>query len=256
MEDKAELWKARLDLLTKDYEHRTSDAMFHSGRYHRQANFLQLFLATLIAVSAAARTFEFRRPGNLERLLEPVSPKLVYALLLCIAVGIAFYLFSNVMEALFMIFMNNARLSALEKRMNSLVEEELLVWHSKIVRELLEDSKFARRESGTWSRVPRYLSLPQFHVLFWSVVTFSLVMVLLSILFWAVVQNQLVWVYVAVVLLLTGYHFWKLMKLNRSDFKSLRTDVHSLSNGRRVVELILVEDARAVVPPRRYDGPD
>jgi len=149
MKDLTELEKAKLDLLTKDYDHRFSDVMFHSERYHRQVSFLQLYIAALLAVSGV------RISGSAENLPEGFRVgsgvlKAAYLIFLILGACIAFYLVSNLLDALFMVYVNGARASILESKINDIVDDRLLIWETTIIPEMF-DVRF--KNLGVWIRV-------------------------------------------------------------------------------------------------------
>ncbi len=213
------MWQTKLGLLTKEYELRTSEAMFHSQRYHRQARYLQLFIVVLITiygalVSGGTATVQARLPESVGVGVADVILFIFLALGICIA----FYLFSNLLDALFLIFINGARLSALETKINLFVREEILIWDKEIIREWLGTSVV---RSKVWVMPPLLVGI-------WSFLIFLGIATTLSALCYILLPG-IFWIYSLVILLLILFHFYQLIALNTTGIKALRKSIFTLS---------------------------
>lgn len=221
MKDPTELDKAKLDLLAKEYDHRFSEDMFHSERYHRQVSFLQLYIATLFALSGVL--FSSGAANFLEGLrLDSVVLTVAYAILLILGTCLAFYLVANLLDALFMTYINDARLSALEQRINDIVDDKtLLAWDTKIIPKMYSID-FRGYKAWAWIR-------PQFLVGVWAFLIFLALVAILSALCYALLPWGFFLIFSPVVLLLTLFHSYQVYILNDKIAGQLRRQIFELS---------------------------
>ena len=118
------------DLLRAEYEHRFTEIMFHSTRYHKQIDFVRLFATLLLGVGALLLTNK-ASPALIHR--SAAVLEVFYFLLLIMALILALYLFSTLMESLFMIYLNGSRIAAIEQQLNQLAGRRMVVWDSVII---------------------------------------------------------------------------------------------------------------------------
>lgn len=116
----AEDRKLREILLLKEFDQHFQEKLLHMQRYHRQTDFLQIYVAVVVglgAVTFAPATTSFLQPGDFfsDFGLEAIS--CVFVLL---AALVAEYLLFNILDSWVVIFRNAHRLAALEKELNEL----------------------------------------------------------------------------------------------------------------------------------------
>lgn len=155
-----------VDVLIKEYQNRFSEVVFHSGRYHKQVNFIQLYLTVLGSFFAILFSKDW---SVLLGALHNVNVLYVQSGLILAAYLISLYLFTNVMDSLYSIYMNGRRLSAIEQEVNKTLGRDVLVWDSEIVPRLYSTKKFF---VGLWIRPNMILGIWSF--LFFIGVTIAL----------------------------------------------------------------------------------
>lgn len=155
--EKLSLDRAKLlvDTLLKEHKNRFDEVIFHSARYHKQVNFIQLYLTVVGSFIAVLFSKDW---APVQQSLSADTVTALKSTLLSIAAVISLYLFTNVMDALYAIYMNGRRLADLEQRVNSTLGAEAVTWDSRIVPKLYSIDKFF---IGAWVR-------PNILVGFWS----------------------------------------------------------------------------------------
>lgn len=156
-QEKLALDRAKLlvDSLLKEHKNRFDEVVFHSARYHKQVNFIQLYLTVVGSFIAVLFSKDW---APVQQSLSGDTVTTLKSTLLSIAAVISLYLFTNVMDALYAIYMNGRRLADLEQKVNTALGAEVVTWDSKIVPKLYSIEKFF---IGAWVR-------PNILVGFWS----------------------------------------------------------------------------------------
>jgi hypothetical protein len=200
-------------LLRAEYEHRFAEVLFNATRYHRQADYVH----SLFTVMIAGATFMAVRIPTSPATLDTSMGWLV---LLILTGGLAFelHLVTSIMDALFMLNLNGARLAAIERRLNESVADETLTWDSAII-PLFFNAKNVRTKS--WIR-PAYL------VATWATVLFGTALGIL-VLLCQVLLPQAAPYYGAMTLLLGGFHCYQWWLLQTSGLQAIRHRVSSVS---------------------------
>lgn len=125
--------KNAIDILLKEYEHRFAEIMLHSQRYQKQADFLNLFLTSVVAVAAlifSGKTTEWLKSYEI---LQGSEAWILYCGFLFFGSLFLFHIFSSILDALFLIHINGASLGALEVKINHLSGSDLLTWEHQTV---------------------------------------------------------------------------------------------------------------------------
>lgn len=135
-----------VDTLLKDHKNRFDEVVFHSTRYHKQVNFIQLYLTVVGSFIAVLFSKDW---VPIQQSLSIGTVTALKSTLLTIAALISLYLFTNVMDALYAIYMNGRRLADLERKVNSEIGTQALTWDSEIVPKLYSIDKFF---IGAWVR--------------------------------------------------------------------------------------------------------
>ncbi|WP_040433075.1 hypothetical protein, partial [Chlorobium ferrooxidans] len=122
-----------LDLLCIDHDNRFNEMRDHMTRYNNQVGVVYIFISIISAVI----TYLFSESGGkLFSAFLPINVKCAYAFLLIIISAILYYLIASMMDALFMIYANGVRMSQIERRINSIVGEDVWIWDTKIIKEV------------------------------------------------------------------------------------------------------------------------
>ncbi len=189
--DDLEQRRFEADILYKEYKNRFDEMLFHSNRYHRQVDYIQLYITLLVSVLS----FFFISP-NLVTFVSNLGVSLqgLYITVICLAFVIALYLFSNIMDSLYMMYANGIRLANIEKEINGIAGKELMRWDSQIVPKLFASKQFT---VGAWAR-------PSILVGLWSFLFFLLVTVGLCTVSFFMTGNFF-YVFTWVALLLTSF---------------------------------------------------
>jgi hypothetical protein len=135
-----------VDTLLKEHKNRFDEVVFHSTRYHKQVNFIQLYLTVVGSFIAVLFSKDW---APIQQSLSAGTVTALKSTLLTIAALISFYLFTNVMDALYAIYMNGRRLADLEQKVNGEIGTQALTWDSVIVPKLYSIDKFF---IGAWVR--------------------------------------------------------------------------------------------------------
>jgi len=125
--------KYKIEILLKEYQNRFSEIVFHSGRYHKQVDFLQVYLTVLGSLLAVIFTTDWNK---ISKSMVNFDIQIIYSAILFLAYVILVYLFTNVMDSLYLIYMNGRRISAIETKINTILGDTLLTWDSNIIPKL------------------------------------------------------------------------------------------------------------------------
>lgn len=116
-----------VDILLKEYDHRFQEILHHLERYDKQADYLNLFLTSIIGVGGLL--FSDKMRGYLTS-SSTIKPQWIYASFLVFGGFLLFYLFSSIVNSLFMLYLNGGRIAAIEIEVNERFGECLLNWDS------------------------------------------------------------------------------------------------------------------------------
>ncbi len=135
-----------VETLLKEHKNRFDEVILHSTRYHKQVNFIQLYLTVVGSFIAVLFSKDW---APIQQSLSVNTVAALKSTLLTIAALISLYLFTNVMDALYAIYMNGRRLADLEHKINREMGTQALTWDSVIVPKLYSIDKFF---IGAWVR--------------------------------------------------------------------------------------------------------
>ena len=131
-----------LDALFKEYDCRFSEIMKHLDLYHRQTNFLQIYISVVIIGSVQI----FSNKAVIDFFdSNPDFKKYFYLIALIVGVVILFYLYSSTLVALQTIFLNAERIGAIEKYINKKFGKDLLIWESKIAPQYFNPASYGKK---------------------------------------------------------------------------------------------------------------
>lgn len=136
MERNNNILDKEIEVLLKEYDHRFEEVIFHSSRYHKQSNIVYGYIMFLIAFSS----FLMENKDFINNI-----KGLFLFLLLIFALTFAYYLYTIMQDALFMIYLNGARISSIEKSINKILNNELLLWDSEIMKMFNEEQMGAQK---------------------------------------------------------------------------------------------------------------
>jgi hypothetical protein len=109
-----------IEIFLKEYDHRFQEVLHHLERYDKQADYLNLFLTSIIA--GAGILFS-------DKLRVYLTPTLIFVFLL-FGAAFVFYLFSAIVNSLFMIYLNGGRIAGIEREINERTGSNILNWDS------------------------------------------------------------------------------------------------------------------------------
>jgi hypothetical protein len=134
-----------LNVLHWEYEHRFTEMIFHSQRYHKQSDLIYTLLAGIAAAGTAI--FSDRMTEFLLHQFKGEASSFVFALhisFLVFGAVFLFYMFASILDSLVMIYLNGARLARIEQQINGIVGREALVWDSVVIPDYFYLSLFKR----------------------------------------------------------------------------------------------------------------
>jgi hypothetical protein len=196
----------RSELLLKDYDHRRQELSSLVDRYVRQGEVVTGYLTVLatLAVSLIAPP-----AGILGLIASRVNSSYFCGTVLSLGVAIAYFLISNLMEILNLIQIQAARSAAVEKKLNGLAGEELLVFDSEIIPFVYGAKKWRHG----WSINPPIL------IGVWASAILTIAMTLLVLLSLARMPGLFTSLYAICVVLFLVFHaqqWWSLVTVRRA----------------------------------------
>lgn len=210
--------KTNIDILLKEYDHRFQEVLLHSKRYHKQSNYIYIFTSIIIAVCTlifSKNTQEAIINFGLDK--QTLNTFLIFFLI--ISISIAYYFYSTIMEALFVIYMNGSRIAFIEESINKITGKDILVWDSKLIPRFFNPRLMYKKGwvspniiSGIWA------------FLFLLIITIALCITSYMILG----INALF--YIIPVSLLTVYHISQWILLHTVGLQSIRENIYHLDS--------------------------
>lgn len=194
-DDNKRLMENTIKALFTEYNARHQDSMFHSQRYHRQLNYLQLYV--IVIVYLASLLLSNLDAGELMGLKLPTAISIgvtwpIYVL----ASSIAYFILANLMDALYMIFSLNARIEHIEKQINQLLGSDILTWETKLTRFLFNVKPFMKSP----------LLRPYYLVGLWSLTLFACLQYILVKMCFITESNIFSYIYLIFIIVLSIYH--------------------------------------------------
>jgi hypothetical protein len=207
--DKAQ---AAIDILLKEFEHRFSEILTYTQRYQKQADYLNLFLTSVLAVAAlifSGKTKELLGQGST---LDVKDISILYCGFLLFSALFLFHLFASIMDVLVMLRFNGERLAAIEVQINARSGEDLLIWESRAVPHYFAVNQI---RVGAWIKPNTLAGI-------WMFLIFILLCVSFCVLAFVFVPI-FSYFYVPVVLLVMVFHLYQWMLMLTSGFESLHS---------------------------------
>jgi hypothetical protein len=204
--------KAAIDVLLKEFEHRFSEILTYTQRYQKQADYLNLFLTSVLAV--AALIFSGKTKGLLGQgsTLDVKDISILYCGFLLFSALFLFHLFASIMDVLVMLRFNGERLAAIELQINARSGEDLLIWESRAVPHYFAINQI---RVGAWIKPNTLAGI-------WMFLIFILLCVSFCVLAFVFVP-MFSYFYVPVVLLVMVFHLYQWMLMLTSGFESLHS---------------------------------
>ena len=183
------------EMLMNEYNVRNNESIFHSQRYHKQLKYIQIYVViavSLFSLLIVNPRFSFHTDSNIILFF---NDTIIYSLFALTSI-LAFFIISNFMDSLYMIFSNNARIASIERQLNKIVDQDIMVWESHTTNFILSTNPFMK---FPWIR-PYYL------VGLWSIVLFTGIQFMLIYLSFIIVNGIFCWIYLIVSFILSIYH--------------------------------------------------
>lgn len=206
-----------IELLRAEYEHRFSEIMFHSARYHKQADYVQLFATVLLAGATFVIKSEVQS-GLARQFGGDEGSSLLFLLLLILALVVELHLVSSLLDSLFMLYLNGSRVVTIEKKLNELVKKDVLIWDSKVIPYFFHPH---RTNVGTWVR-------PDYFVGLWSCSIFGTILILLGFLSEMLIPDWYTY-YISALFLLGVVHIHQWIKLATTGVHFIHVHMSMLS---------------------------
>lgn len=201
-----------LRVLFNEYNARHQDSMFNNQRYHRQLNYLQLYVLVMVYLASlilskpsSSELFGIKLPTNIS--LGVTWP--IYVL----ASAIAYFIIANLMDALYMTFSNNARIEHIEKQVNLLLGSNIMIWEHQVTRFLFSVSPYMKKP----------LVRPYYLVGLWSIILFTCLQYILIRICFITESRLFSNIYMVIIIALSLYHvcvwFYATSKWKNDVFK-------------------------------------
>jgi len=156
----------KLEVLLKEYDHRFDEVKFYIDKYNQRSNYLNILFTIVITLFSIVIS-------NIEKINEQIlsqqNTSIFIPLVLLFIILFSIYLSSLQTDSLTMTLLNGTRISNLEKEINKIIGEDLLIWDNSIV------TKFHKGKTiyKGWIK-PTFLSA------FWGTILFILLYVILG----------------------------------------------------------------------------
>lgn len=207
----------RTEILLKEYDHRFSEITAYSERYHKQTDILNVAITISIAVGAYLSRDKSQEPSSCLVPFIPAQPTSYSSLLvgwfLTIGAILLFYLLSLIMNSLFLVYVNGARIAAIEEKLNKLSRQKLLIWDSEAIPHF-----FGLRFHSSCSLWIR----PTAIVGSWLFVILIFASLGLCVLAWKFTARWFFWVYSITIAILFIFHLVSWLTLHLVGRKELR----------------------------------
>lgn len=122
-------------LLLKEFDQRFQEKTLHMQRYHRQTDFLQLFVGVAIALGGISISPSMNPAESIRTILPPEASEQVFFMFILLAVFVAEYLLFSILDSWVIVFRNAHRLAAIELELNEMCGHTALRWDSVIAPE-------------------------------------------------------------------------------------------------------------------------
>jgi hypothetical protein len=204
--------KAAIDILLKEFEHRFSEILTYTQRYQKQADYLNLFLTSVLAVAALIFSGKTKELLGQSSTLDVKDLSILYCGFLLFSALFLFHLFASIMDVLVMIRFNGERLAAIEVQINSRSGEDLLIWESRAVPHYFAVNQI---RIGAWIKPNTLAGI-------WMFLIFILLCISFCVMAFVFVP-MFSYFYVPVVLFMTVFHVYQWMLMLTSGFGSLHS---------------------------------
>lgn len=213
--------KTKVDLLLKEYDHRFEEILLHTKHYHKQSNYIYVFTSLIIALSTLMLS-KNTQDALINYGLDKHSLNYFLLFFLILSISIAFYFYSILLSSLFLTYLNGSRIAYLENMLNKIVDDDILVWDSKIIPKHYTPNNIIK--SG-WVN-PNILSG------FWAFLFLILISMALCITSY-ILFRAYAWFYIVPVLLLTGFHIKQWYLLHTIGIQNIRENIQNISDFNR-----------------------
>jgi len=143
-----------IDVLKMEFLDKRQELLFHEEVYHRQITYSYVFFSAVAALAGIINALGQDAGGlplTLRLFSEPSTRFSAGVVFVSISTVFLLYFVSSTMEALYMIRALGARIAQIEEGINLYLEQDVLIWDSKLVGRLLGASPLLYRG---WIRPP------------------------------------------------------------------------------------------------------
>jgi hypothetical protein len=204
--------KAAIDILLKEFEHRFSEILTYTQRYQKQADYLNLFLTSVLAVAALIFSGKTKEILGQSSTLDVKDLSILYCGFLLFSALFLFHLFASIMDVLVMVRFNGERLAAIEVQINARSGEDLLIWESRAIPYYFAVNQI---RIGAWIKPNTLAGI-------WMFLIFILLCISFCVMAFVFVP-MFSYFYVPVVLFMTVFHVYQWMLMLTSGFGSLHS---------------------------------
>ncbi len=126
--------KERIEILLKEYDHRFDEVKFYGNKYNQQSNNINILLTLVIALFTAI-------VSNWEKIRTFENVQLLILFILTFILILTNYFYSLQNDSLAMTYINGIRISYLERKINKITKDNLLMWDHSIIKSYHSNNK-------------------------------------------------------------------------------------------------------------------
>ncbi len=158
--------KERIEILLKEYDHRFDEVKFYGDKYNQQSNNINILLTLVIALFTVI-------VSNWEKIQTFENIQLLILFILTFILVLTNYFYSLQNDNLAMTYINGIRISYLEKKINEIAKDNLLMWDNSIIKSYHSNNNFF---------IHKYWVKPSNVTWIWSVFVMVFIYILLGVL--------------------------------------------------------------------------
>ncbi|TAL69299.1 MAG: hypothetical protein EPN82_07090 [Bacteroidetes bacterium] len=206
-----------IDVLLKEYEDRRNENSWHTERYHKQIKFVTIYFSILISIISLLSNLNNKEILNKAIIIENLSINydIIIYIILIVAPVLGFYLFTVVLDALFMLAINGIRAGIIEIKINKLVDNSILVWNHKIISNLFSLDKTHYK---SWIKPNLLLSI-------WVFIIYLAVNISFCI-FCYYSANSMFFIYSYILIALTIFHLYQFLAFHLIGVQHISDEIH------------------------------
>lgn len=217
------------DLLIKEYDHRFTENSQYIGIYHKQLDFFKIFVTVMVAL--VSNVF-FNEPVQEFIHNHPAQMEIACHFLIVIALLTIAYFYNTLMTVLFLMYINGARMASIEKKINTLFGDDILLWQHRIIGHFYDISTLRTK----WWFNPNHLHGLTIFILI-IVLSFAILMLC------GMVLPKFLFFYCFIIIPCTIFYIGQWILLNQEGAKYIYQSVEKLSSNEKIERRDILQEA-------------